>query len=318
MPPTHDHPAEAAPHPPTRPLLTSRSLAVPHPPAVVLECFELAPHRIPVEAHGRHRILVPSEGDPLRAVVRREGAPTDAVLGPGDMAVARAGTAEARSWDEPMRAIVLWIDPEAADRFATERLHLALAATRLDGVLVVHHPELSALARSMLAVIERGGLGAEVMFDAMATQFLATVARDFGESDPAALAGSLSAERFRRIEALVGDHMGRRIAVAEIARAAGLSPTALPRGLKAGLGLTPLRLVARPRARRARELVEAGERSLAQIAADCGYADQAHPTRSLERAFGRPPGAWRAASRATAGSSGAISAGVMPGRRWGS
>ena len=62
------------------------------------------------------------------------------------MAVAPAGTAEGWSWDEPVRAVLIWIEPEAAERFVAERLHLLLAGSRLEGALVVHHPELSALA----------------------------------------------------------------------------------------------------------------------------------------------------------------------------
>lgn len=79
-----------------------------------------------------------------------------------------------------------------------------------------------------------------------------------------------------------------------------MSVTALGRAVRASPGVTPMGLVARRRADRAKAMVEAGGLSPAPIAAARGHADQAHLTRRFRAAFGRTPGAHRRARRAGA------------------
>jgi transcriptional regulator GlxA family with amidase domain len=47
------------------------------------------------------------------------------------------------------------------------------------------------------------------------------------------------------------------------------------------------------RIRRARELMLATDRSLAEIALETGFSDQPHFTRVFSRLIGAGPGAWR-------------------------
>lgn len=77
------------------------------------------------------------------------------------------------------------------------------------------------------------------------------------------------------------------------AAAAGLAAESLSRGFRAAYGITPARFRADLRARRAMELIGRGGSSLAAIALDCGYADQAHLNRAIVGLTGLPPGAWR-------------------------
>jgi AraC family transcriptional regulator len=51
----------------------------------------------------------------------------------------------------------------------------------------------------------------------------------------------------------------------------------------------------RRRVERAQGLMLRSDVSLAQIAIDCGFADQAHFNKSFRRILGESPGAWRRA-----------------------
>jgi AraC-like DNA-binding protein len=77
------------------------------------------------------------------------------------------------------------------------------------------------------------------------------------------------------------------------ARRHGLTPETVSRGFRHAYGTTPRRYLAEARTRRAWIAVSAGTRSLADIALDLGFADQAHMTRSLTGMTGLPPGKWR-------------------------
>ena len=89
---------------------------------------------------------------------------------------------------------------------------------------------------------------------------------------------------------LAARHVGR---LAAWARVKGLAPETVSRGFTRAYGVGPAQFARELRARSAWfELVRSRE-SLAAIAADSGFADQAHMTRSVKALTGVPPGAWR-------------------------
>ena len=93
-------------------------------------------------------------------------------------------------------------------------------------------------------------------------------------------------------EALVTDP-GRRLP--ELAHDLGASPNHLSRLFHAHTGHTISRYRLLLRARNAREQIAAGERDLARLAADLGFADQSHLCRVIRSQTGRTPTALREA-----------------------
>ncbi len=83
----------------------------------------------------------------------------------------------------------------------------------------------------------------------------------------------------------------------DMAVSAGMSKFQLLRRFDKAYGLTPYAWLLQQRAERARRSICAGS-SLADAAADSGFADQSHMTRIFSRQFGFTPGALRKVSRA--------------------
>jgi hypothetical protein len=101
---------------------------------------------------------------------------------------------------------------------------------------------------------------------------------------------------FENAEGLVdrlveGDIIVRDEIVAGVAegRRAAMSPRSVQRHFQHALGVTPKQLAQIHRACRAVDLLKRG-RPAAEAAAELGYADQPHMTRSLKRLMGRTPG----------------------------
>lgn len=80
-----------------------------------------------------------------------------------------------------------------------------------------------------------------------------------------------------------------RLTLGELAALAGLSPYHLSRVFSQATGQTLTRYKARLRAARAMDRLEAGERDLARLALETGFADQAHLTRTLRAELGWTP-----------------------------
>jgi AraC-like DNA-binding protein len=77
------------------------------------------------------------------------------------------------------------------------------------------------------------------------------------------------------------------------AEANDLAPETVSRGFAAAYGIAPAVFRAELRTRAAWIRITRGTDSLCRIAADTGFADQAHMTRWICRITGAPPGVWR-------------------------
>ena len=81
--------------------------------------------------------------------------------------------------------------------------------------------------------------------------------------------------------------------LADWASEAGLAPETLSRGFRAAYGLTPARYRIEARVQRAMIMIEQDNVGLAAVAADAGFADQPHLTRTIVELTGQTPGNWR-------------------------
>jgi len=86
-------------------------------------------------------------------------------------------------------------------------------------------------------------------------------------------------------------HHGWR--VAEMAHVAGMSSTQLERLCRRTLGIPPQKLLQRLRLERAVHLITTTRLSMGDVAAECGFYDQASFTRQFRAVLGLTPGAYR-------------------------
>ena len=84
------------------------------------------------------------------------------------------------------------------------------------------------------------------------------------------------------------------VRVADLADAAGTSTDRLERAMRRVLGVSPKQYVLRLRAEHAATLIVTTDRSIAAIAAECGYYDQSQLTRQFREHIGMTPREYRA------------------------
>lgn len=93
---------------------------------------------------------------------------------------------------------------------------------------------------------------------------------------------------------LIQDCSSETLGIRRIAHDVGVHPTHLARAFRTFLGCTPGDLLRARRLQLAAVALLESPHSLARIATDSGYSDQAQFTKAFRRLYGVPPGAYRA------------------------
>jgi AraC-like DNA-binding protein len=193
---------------------------------------------------------------------------------------------------------------EAHPRFFEEVLRRSKIAVA--NFCRVRHPRFAInrrvdwLCQLLMQESEQGCPSGCAYFESLASALLIAVASQVDLRLPEA--GNLDAQHHRIQEAIafMQANFASRMTREEVARVAGLSPSHFSRLFHALVGLPPHEYLDRCRLRSAQESLSTGEeRSVADIAADTGFADQAHFARHFRRTFGKSPQEFRRAHKQT-------------------
>jgi len=96
-----------------------------------------------------------------------------------------------------------------------------------------------------------------------------------------------------KVQSFIDAHLCEPIQIQMLAATARLSTSYFFRAFKGTFGAAPHHYVMQRRTDRAKQHLRFGEEPIAQIALNCGFADQAHFSRVFARHTGLPPSAWR-------------------------
>ena len=107
------------------------------------------------------------------------------------------------------------------------------------------------------------------------------------------LRGGLSSVQMRTATGLLESHLDGKIALQQIAAACDLSVSHFARAFRQTFQKPPYQWLTERRVDKARDLMVSSRLPLADIAIQCGFADQSSLNRSFKRIHGVTPGAWR-------------------------
>lgn len=178
----------------------------------------------------------------------------------------------------------VWISPLAFDRVAQAPCPRA----RDLGVSVIHGHQAIGAA---LKALERALRSEDGPAEARLACLVAEAWNGVRTSQRTALpAGPLRPE-VARAQRLLQERLQGPVSLDEMARESGLSKFHFVRLFREELGITPHAYAMKLRVARARELLDGGVPA-AQVAFECGFADQAHFTRAFKREVGYTPAAF--------------------------
>ena len=181
------------------------------------------------------------------------------------------------------------IEEEPADeaRASLERLQIAVAELfkAVSNALQDERESAEACIRRASAIL-RFGLPGEIA---------GVVVPLTSAEAPKPIRGGLAPWQIRRVTTHIETNLDAAITTKDLAMLVRLSSFHFCRAFRDSFGESPHGYVTRRRIERAQGLMLTTSASLGQIAADCGFTDQAHLSNLFRRFVGESPGVWRRA-----------------------
>jgi AraC-like DNA-binding protein len=126
---------------------------------------------------------------------------------------------------------------------------------------------------------------------------IATAILDIPDRSGERASGRLTQAKMNRLVARIEARSDRRLTVAEMAATVGLSESWFAHVFKRTTGKTPLQWQLGNRIELAKRLLSESDATMAGIAAQLGFSDQAHFTKAFRQIAGETPAAWRRTQR---------------------
>jgi AraC family transcriptional regulator len=217
------------------------------------------------------------------------------VLAKGDIICQPAGDLHSCSWEIPWSHSSFLLSQSSIDELAA-KLGLPAGATSKVSHLTCD-PLISQLTQSLIAERESEPLScplyAQSVLSFLSHRLLMRLARSSAKLQTAQREESLSPLLLEKVVAYIGDHIGKSVSLADLARVASTSPFHFSRLFKNATGMSPHAFVLSRRTTIACQFLEEGEDSLAAIATKSGFSSQSHMGRAFKKMLKVSPAAYR-------------------------
>jgi AraC family transcriptional regulator len=214
----------------------------------------------------------------------------------GSSLIMGAGQENRWRWDRPTTELQLYLRPGFLEETAEQA---GVGVPRLIDRFAFEDPVLRQAVQALLDELRHPAAGA-ALFGDVAAQFVALqllrrhcTARP--RSEPRV--GGLAPAQLRRVVELVDARLDEELGLDDLAAAARVSRFHFARAFRRSTGHSPHRWLVARRLERARELLDASDLTVAEVAVRVGFRSQSHFGQVFRAATGATPTAYRRARR---------------------
>ena len=214
---------------------------------------------------------------------------------PGNFSLLSRSAESHWNWTEGVEVTHLYLSEALMSRIASDLKGKDVSEVQLHDVLRGSDPIVTHVANEITREAMHHSIGGPLYVEALAVQLAVHLLREYAScvcKEPAGSA-SLSQKQLAQLEEFIDAHLHDAITLEDMARLLGIGVWTFNRYLRRTLGYSGYAFVVEKRIERAKQLLRRGDLALKEIAACCGFSDQAHMTRMFRAKLGVTPGQFR-------------------------
>lgn len=213
----------------------------------------------------------------------------------GDFYLYPAGRPGFTRWQSIDKTLHIVLEPDFLSQVAIDTDCLNPGSVELLPVLKTRDRKLESLVPLFLQEIENGDLGDRLYLESLSSILGIHLLRHYCQVVPKIrqAAGGLAPHKLSTVLEYIQARLSQELSLAAMAAEIGVSRCHFATQFRATMGLAPHQYVSQQRIEKAKRALRSPQRSITDVALDCGFSNQSHFTKVFKKQTGTTPKSYR-------------------------
>ena len=214
----------------------------------------------------------------------------------GDFCLTPGGMPFFARWDSEDRFVQIRLRADFIRNVAQETLNTNPDRHELIPEFRTRDRQIEAIGMMLLSELQQENLGGKLYIESLVNILAVHLLRQYSATKPrlAIYEGGLSERQLLQVVEYINEYLDREIKLTDLARLLGMSQFHFSYLFKRSLGIPPYQYLLQQRIEQAKQLLKQKERSIMDIALECGFNSHSHLSKQFRQFTGMTPKAYRA------------------------
>lgn len=244
----------------------------------------------------QHTICLSLAPRPVRLLQIQGGKTYTGLYGKGDLSLTPAKTPFFARWDSDDYFLQIRIASGFIQNVAKEALEMNSDQFELLPEFRTRDPQIEAIGMMLLAELQQENLGGRLYIESLTNILAVHLLRQYVATKPRlpTYEGGLPERQLLQVLEYISEHLEQDIKLADLAQLLDMSQFHFSHMFKQAIGTSPYQYLIQQRVERAKQLLKQKERSILEIALECGFNSHSHLSKQFRQVTGMTPTAYRA------------------------
>jgi AraC family transcriptional regulator len=262
---------------------------------ILVEQFQPPPGEVSCLYGQEHAICLSLAPRPIRFLQIKGGKTHIGMYGKGDISITPEQTSFFGRWDDDDHYLQIRIASDFLQSVATEALEMNPDRLELLSEFRIRDRQIESIGLMLLSELQQDHLGGRLYVESLANVLAVHLLRQYSATEPRLFIhkGGLPERQVLQVLDYIHDHLERDIKLADLAALLGMSQFHFSYLFKQSIGTSPHQYLLQQRVERAKKLLKKTDRSITEIALECGFNSHSHLSKQFRQLAGMTPTAYR-------------------------
>ena len=262
---------------------------------ILVEQFQQPPGEARCHYSDEHTIYLSLAPRPIRLLQIQGGKTHSGLYAKGDISVIPAKMPIFARWDGDDHCLQIRIASRFIQSVARESLAMNPDQLELLPEFRTRDPQIESIGMMLLCELKQENLGGRLYVESLANVLAVHLLRQYSAVKPrlAIYEGGLSEPQLLQVLEYINEHLNQDIKLADLAQLVGMSQFHFSHLFKQSMGKAPYQYLLQQRVERAKQLLKQTNRSIMDIALECGFNSHSHLSKQFRQFTGMAPRAYR-------------------------
>jgi AraC family transcriptional regulator len=262
---------------------------------ILVEQFQYPAGEVRTYYSDEHVIYLSLSPRPVGSLTTQGDKTHTGLYAKGDFCITPAQMPFFARWDSEDRFLQIRIASRLLQSVARETLNKNPDRLELLPEFRTRDPQLEAISMMLLAELTQENLGSRLYIESLTNVLAVHLLRQHAAAKPrlTVYQGGLPQRQLLQVLEYIEEHLDRDIKLADLAALLGMSQFHFSHLFKQSIGTAPYQYLLQQRIERAKQLLKQTNRSILDIALECGFNSHSHLSKQFRQFTGITPTTYR-------------------------